>query len=476
MKNNSNFRLIGYIIIIIIFGFTITSVMNYNSNNKILREDAQNITKLTAMTIFAEIQNELTKPIFVGLTMANDSFVKSWLKSEAYSDPMIINNYLNGIKEKYGYSSAFLVSGVTSTYYNTDGVLKKVSLSDPHDIWFYNFINSNKDYALDVDTDQGNNNALSVFINSRISNAGDESSSVIGVGLEMSEIQKILNYYNELLNLDIILIDSSGFIQVDTDESAIERNNFFTELDNPKLKERILSNNEDFEIFKETGSKGDSYIFARYIKDLDWYLIVRNNTIAIQASFRNQQYINILVAVLVVLLVVLMTVILIRRYQKKLIHLATTDFLTGSNNRRAMIDNLEHIIVEVNKTQRPLSLFAFDIDDFKKINDTYGHMVGDQSLVKITEIVQNYLGNENQLARWGGDEFIGILYKDKDSARSCLDILREKISQNDELLPYNITVSIGIAEYVHGQTQDQLIYKADQAMYSAKESGKNKVR
>ena len=154
MNKKTNIRFIILIVGVIVLGFFITSVLNYKASNNIIQKDAENITKLTAMTIFAEIQNELTKPIFVSLTMANDSFVKSWLAEEDKQDLETITRYLKGIKDKYGYSSVFLVSGNSGNYYNTEGILKKISTEDSHDVWFYEFVESGKDYALDVDTDQ----------------------------------------------------------------------------------------------------------------------------------------------------------------------------------------------------------------------------------------------------------------------------------------------------------------------------------
>lgn len=474
MNKNTNIRFIIYIVCVIVFGSFITSILNYVTSNNIIREDAENITKLTAMTIFAEIQNELTKPIFVGLTMANDSFVKSWLADESNQDQEAMIRYLNGIKVKYGYSSAFLVSGNSRNYYNTEGILKKISTADKHDVWFYKFVRSGKDYALDVDTDQANQDTLSIFINSRIMNAGDKNASVIGVGLEMREIQSILAYYNELLHLDIILIDQKGLIQVATDDSAIGNINYFSQLDNPDMKARILNNKEDFEILRPEGSINDNYFFTKYIEDLDWYIVVKNNPEAFHSALFRQQLVNLAIAIAVVLMVVCITIILIRRYQRRIMQLATTDVLTGLFNRRAMEEELNRMLEEADKTRKPLCLFIFDIDDFKKVNDTYGHMVGDAVLARTAHLASEYLKG-SMIYRMGGDEFAGTIDKDIAAAEVILEGFRSKIEQDEELLAYQLTVSIGVSAYIAGQSQDQLVYRADQALYRAKEKGKNKV-
>ena len=474
MNKNTNVRFIIFIVFVIVLGFFITSVLNYVTSNDIIREDAENITKLTAMSIFAEIQNELTKPIFVGLTMANDSFVKAWLAEEGTQDQEAMIRYLSGIKMKYGYSSAFLVSGNSGNYYNTEGILKKISTADNHDVWFYEFVKSGKDYVLDVDTDQANEDTLSIFINSKIMNAGDRNASVIGVGLEMREIQSILAYYNELFQLDILLIDPNGIVQVATDDLKIVHFNYFSQLDNPDMKERILDNKEDFEILRPEGSTNDNYVFTKYIDDLDWYIVVKSNPEAFHSTLFRQQLVNLAIAVAVVLMVVFITVAITRRYQRRIMQLATTDVLTGLFNRRAMGEEMNRKLEEAGKTRRVFCLFIFDIDNFKKVNDTHGHMAGDLVLARTAKVAREYL-KESMIYRLGGDEFAGTINQDIAAAEVTLEGFRNRIEKDEELSAYQLTVSIGVSEYVAGQSQDQLMYRADQAMYRAKEIGKNKV-
>jgi diguanylate cyclase (GGDEF)-like protein len=474
MNKNTNIRFIIFIVGVIVLGFFITSILNFITSNNIIREDAENITKLTAMTIFAEIQNELTKPIFVGLTMANDSFVKSWLAEEDNQDQEAITRYLKEIQVKYGYSSAFLVSGNSGNYYNTEGILKKISTEDSHDVWFYEFVKSGKDYALDVDTDQANEDTLSIFINCKIMNVGDRNASVIGVGLEMREIQNILAYYDELLQLDILLIDTKGLVQVATDDTAIENNNYFSQLDNPDMKARILGNKEDFEVLRPEGSINNNYVFTKFINDLDWYIVVKNNPEALYSALYRQQLVNLAIVIAVVLMVVCIAVILTRRYQHRIMQLATTDVLTGLFNRRSMGEDLNQMLAEADKTGKPLCLFLFDIDDFKKMNDTHGHLAGDEVLARTATVAREYM-KKSTIYRLGGDEFAGMIDQDIAAAEVMLEGLRKRIEKDEELSVYHLTVSIGVSEYVAGQSQDQLIYRADQAMYRAKEIGKNKV-
>ncbi len=115
----NRFRSFGVILIvalIIIAGFVAAFIINFNSYFATIKQDIYNITRLVSTNVFSEIQNLLVKPVYVSLTMANDSFVKKWLEEEYEGDNTSISNYLSSIKDKYSYSSAFLISANTLNY------------------------------------------------------------------------------------------------------------------------------------------------------------------------------------------------------------------------------------------------------------------------------------------------------------------------------------------------------------------------
>jgi hypothetical protein len=117
----------------------------------------ESIVKLADIDISNYIENSMTKPVMVSKTMANDEFLKSWLlqERENVENPAYLKqlyNYLKAYQEKYDYTTVFCVSAKTGNYYYQDGLNKTISSGDEHDIWYYNFIASNKEYDLEIDT------------------------------------------------------------------------------------------------------------------------------------------------------------------------------------------------------------------------------------------------------------------------------------------------------------------------------------
>jgi two-component system cell cycle response regulator len=160
--------------------------------------------------------------------------------------------------------------------------------------------------------------------------------------------------------------------------------------------------------------------------------------------------------------------------------LATIDPLTGLMNRRALRDALQAELAHAVRYARPLSLLLLDVDHFKHVNDTYGHGVGDQVLSAIGELLRRELRVPDLPARWGGEEFV-VLLKSTDLVgagvaaeriRSALQKLEISITAGP---PLKVTASLGAAEIMPGLSAEGLIERADQAMYQAKVSGRNRV-
>ncbi|MGB4439304.1 MAG: cache domain-containing protein, partial [Sedimentibacter sp.] len=211
MIKNFKYKINLLVSAIIILGFIAIIFINYNNYSKIIKDDIKNISKLTSTNIYSDINSELTKPIFVSLTMANDSFLKDWLLEEKTmiddeAHLLKLQNYLKGFEVKYGYNSVFLVSDKTKKYYHYAGILKTIDEKNAHDQWYFNFINDNETNVLDVDNDEAANNTLTVFVNCRIQDENNVLMGVTGVGLEMNQIQTMLMSFEEDYGLEAFLI------------------------------------------------------------------------------------------------------------------------------------------------------------------------------------------------------------------------------------------------------------------------------
>ncbi len=166
-----------------------------------------------------------------------------------------------------------------------------------------------------------------------------------------------------------------------------------------------------------------------------------------------------------------------------LVRLAARDGLTGLYNHAYIKERLKQELYRCQRYHHPLSLMMIDIDDFKSLNDTYGHVVGDKVLKTMSIMMQEIIRPSDIIGRYGGEEFLVILPQtDSENSLAVAERLRENIEFYEfEVQPSlnkisQITVSIGLCSFPdHGETPEDLIIFADDSLYAAKKEGKNKV-
>jgi len=156
-------------------------------------------------------------------------------------------------------------------------------------------------------------------------------------------------------------------------------------------------------------------------------------------------------------------------------HAANFDNLTQIYNR-----NMLHTLMDkkINSRREEDSGFVFliiDIDFFKKVNDTYGHLIGDKVLQNVSSVIKKHIRTDDIFARWGGEEFVLVVNTDMQRGLEIADNLRKYIESEDFGIAKNITCSFGITEFKEHDTLDTLIKRSDEALYEAKNNGRNKI-
>jgi diguanylate cyclase (GGDEF)-like protein len=160
----------------------------------------------------------------------------------------------------------------------------------------------------------------------------------------------------------------------------------------------------------------------------------------------------------------------------KLEKLALMDKLTATFNRMKFDTIIQKEMERAARYIKPLSLIMFDIDHFKKINDKYGHLAGDDILKSIANIAKKHIRKADYLFRWGGEEFM-ILAPETGSiqAASSAERIRISLEQYTFREAGKATASFGIAQFTNGDKIDDLVKKVDSALYKAKSSGRNRI-
>ncbi len=169
-----------------------------------------------------------------------------------------------------------------------------------------------------------------------------------------------------------------------------------------------------------------------------------------------------------------------KELEAELQSLAATDSLTGTLNRRAFLEKANEEIYRSARYDKPLTVAMFDLDHFKQVNDTYGHNVGDRCIVMLADVVKSSVRQSDLFARFGGEEFVLLLPETQLApALQLCERLRQKveaerIDTGDGAI--SVTVSVGVADFQQNTTTlEEIIARADAALYSAKRNGRNQV-
>ena len=168
----------------------------------------------------------------------------------------------------------------------------------------------------------------------------------------------------------------------------------------------------------------------------------------------------------------------LRDAHSRLEAIAVRDDLTGLYNRRHFLERLEEELSLANRNHTPLYLAIIDLDHFKRVNDNYGHHSGDEVLSRFARIASQGLRKSDLLARYGGEEFVVLFPHATEAAcEAALERLRRRFAEQGYSFASDIktTFSAGLTAFQPGETADQLIKRADSALYEAKSRGRNQV-
>lgn len=163
-------------------------------------------------------------------------------------------------------------------------------------------------------------------------------------------------------------------------------------------------------------------------------------------------------------------------YFRRQEELARCDGLTGLLNHRVFQEALREEIERTGRYGRAVSLIMFDIDSFKKFNDTYGHQVGDEVLKMVAGTTRGVIRSCDRAYRYGGEEFCILLPEcSPANAESVADRLRERVEANRTVKGLSVTISLGVSGFRLGDSAEQMVRRVDSALYESKDSGRNRV-
>lgn len=462
---------------ILVAGFLTTNILSFQVSKNALRTTIlNNELPLTSDNIYSEIQTDFLRPVLVSSLMANDTFLREWV-TDGERDTGKIIRYLDNIRNRYDAFTAFFISNKTLAYYHFSGPARTIDKNNPEDDWFFRVRDMKDQYEINVDDNEQQGGAITIFINYKTFDSNGEFIGVSGVGLGLSSVAAVIKKYEQDFSRNIFFVDKAGFIRVSSQESIINKNiNSINGIQN-LAAEALSKDRGSFSYSRD----GEEYLLTtRYIPELKWYLFVElpesEATVGIRQGFIK----NLVIGFVVIGITLALIIYVINFAQRQLESMAVTDKLTGLGNRQAFDVSFGDAIKRARRMDENVSLMMIDFDNFKLVNDSFGHIVGDEVIKRAIGFIKPMLRESDILCRWGGEEFSVVMPAcNAKNATVIADNIRDGVM--DEIfvgqdINWRMTISIGISE-LSGTSDDgvEMLRRADSALYLAKENGRNRV-
>lgn len=477
-------KLILALCLLLSAGFLATTLVSYYVSRSTIRESIMTTElPLTSDNVYSEIQKDLVRPILISSMMSRDTFLRDWV-IDGEHDIEQMTRYLTEIMSHYGAVTSFFVSEASHTYYSTGGILKAVNRKEARDTWYFRVRDMSEPYEINVDPDMANRDKLTIFINYRVVDYEKRFIGATGVGLTVDTVNRLIDDYQKRYGRTIYLVDAQGKITLSGQNTVDAHGVPGTVVANihsieglRDQAEKILNAGHGTFEYQSQGHR--NFVNVRYIPELKWYLFVVKQEDKALGNIQRTLYLNLLLCVAITSVVLLIVYLTLNRYQRRLEIMATTDNLTGLANRYALDILLEHQTREATRHNMPLSSIMFDIDHFKTLNDSRGHLAGDEALRGIAKTLKENLRASDIACRWGGEEFLIILTNTHlAAAAQVASTLRDRIEKNRYAFngqQIAVTVSAGVAAHRRDESPESFVARTDALLYQAKHEGRNRV-
>lgn len=397
-------RILLCLFLLLVAGFTLTSWISYHVSHQALRQQIiDNELPLTSDNIYSEIQRDLLPPVFIASLMANDAFLRNWVIA-GEKETASITQFLSETQRKYNTFTSFFVSERTRLYYQSKGILKTVTDDNAQDSWYFRVRQMPSDHEINVDSDQANQYAMTIFVNSKVFDFAGNYIGATGVGLKVGDVKQIIQNYHKKFNRFVHFVLPDGKVVLSTE--SLEGGNI---RDLPGLGDvaaRILeagAASHEYKIGHKT-----YYVNSRFIPELNWILLVsKSDEDALQTLFHSL-LLNLALCSLVTLIVIVLVYLIVRSYRRKLRQMFLVELELQSRNdaQQGEIEHQHRQLLEQNarltqmnaSKDKLFSLIAHDLRSPLGNLAQLSELTAESLAAGRADEAREYLGDQRELA------------------------------------------------------------------------------
>lgn len=419
--------------------------------------------------------------------MHRDDFLKDWILT-GEKDKEALRNFLKDVSNRFHLADASVVSDRSETYYSSDSrVVKLDPKNTKRDGWYYLYRDTLR--STNIDTwYYAEKDELHVWVNTPLFDKKGDFLGLTGAGVNGDDFSNLLMTYGRLDGVNVYLARLDGQLVYANNRQLLAQQRNLNELWQTDLTAVLNNTDNSGSVLSSEVDTGGTMLWIRYMKAWNTWLVVEKTAKSIQSrinqSWKTSALLGGILGILLFLVIFIALAYIRRQVDEKthkLEHQAGVDPLTGLYNRLSLSKFIEHEIIKLREKQSVSAILLMDIDKFKRINDNYGHPVGDKVIQDVAKTIQENIRQEDIASRFGGEEFMVLLPSATlETAWQRAEQIRIAVSKLPfDFLPKrsSITISIGISllDTANENPIDKAYMDADKALYSAKSSGRNRV-
>lgn len=467
-----------YITVVFIITIIVIVATSYFTFKEVFLRSTQKQQE-AIMPLFSLITSEIIRPMTISQYMASDPFLLNYIQKEKIDDAIVFD-YITSVSNNFNTLSFIAMEKhqllVTSSN-------KVINLNNEEAEWYHRL--KAIDQTKFVDFGDAENPHL--FFDTKMFNKQQTFLGFVGLGVDLDHFSEQFKTFKDNFGFELYFVDENDYITLSS--SHLMKTSFHHRQDNlvnindlewyqyyQKAKQNNTESNTENATFNISN---DNLIVSQMdLKELNWRVFIVAPPITEQSTYWQLFMQKLVVFLLVSFALYYIFILCIKNFRTDLVKDSETDFLTQLPNRSFIHWKYSQLSSEYEH----VSVVIADIDNFKTLNDTYGHLFGDDVLKVIAQELGKNLRSIDLVGRWGGEEFIFILPDtDAKQAQEIVDRIRLNIAKipftpSSTSKKFNVTVSFGVSDSDLANVKlEEILVKADQALYSAKTNGRNQV-
>ncbi len=450
---------------IFILGFLTINLLHFDADMKLFREKLfDSLLPSSAEMVTAYLDSYNSKYSLLSRAIASDIDPYSFY-IDGREDADLVIRKLRKIRDISGVKTAGYVSLLTDRYYDSSGTVVELDYGSERDRWVSDFLKSGKETKSTFYDPDDSRELFAIYNDVLIHDDSGKSAAVFGIGISFDSADR--NIKNTGSNKTVFFADTSGAILF---PETARGENVYNRYAIDRSKHNIADDNEtQYEKLVYLPEEERHVVFySEYLPLQDKVLIIEVDLSGIYSDIRNQFVSSFLAGLVLSVAIVAGNIIILNYSNSSHYKRACKDPLTGTYNRRY----LDYCLSDRRNSfsNGKISLITLDIDYFKVINDTKGHLKGDEILKTVSEVAQSCLRDNDTVIRWGGDEFVLLVNAGIEDACMIAERIRAEL-----VAEKGVSITAGVTFLEKGEEFETALERADSALYRAKNEGRNRV-